>query len=309
MFTGVRSHQDAGRVDSYATAEAALERAMLTPTGRRRTEKEYGFHLGMSSNHGVTWVRKDDDGTINFRLYDTDVVIWYPDNSFVVDNFGTVTTSGFARTFLPGGISLAHPVTIRGNTGGHRGIYYGVDRGDSYWGTRMVCFGGLPRFRQHGEDWLPDEDTLDTVKFPELDQRAARELSREYPFKDFEAWLSMAPLHMDLEHEGYDLDQCCEALKSRNFTNAAQSLPLITIPYGWGAADRIKPLPIRCSREGVITMGSLKKLRLAIYADERAFSTVKLTTIRASEFDRRIARTRELVALDAYRAHEYGPYA
>lgn len=309
MYTGVRSFEDAQRVTSFATAKAALERASRTPTGKRRTEKRWGFHLGMSRNHGVTWVREADDETICFRLYDTDVVIWHADNSVEIDNFGSVTTSAFAERFLPAGMHLAYPVERRGSVGGHRRIYYRVEDG-SRWGRRMVCFGGMPRFREVDGDWRPDADTIDAIKFPELDRKLAREISREVPWKDFENWLSMAPHHMRIEHDCWDLDDCMAALRKRDFTLASMFLPLITIPNGFGGGDRITPLPIITkSRDHVVTMGSLQKLRLALYADRGAYDTIELTEIDCDEFDRRMARVRQLCELDAARCTDYGPYA
>lgn len=254
-------------------------------------------------------MREAEDHTICFRLYDTDVVIWHPDDSVEIDNFGTVTTSAFAGQFLPEGMHLAHPVERRGEMGGHRGIYYRVGPGS--WDASSVCFGGMPRFRIREDGyWRPDADTIDTIKFPELDRKMAREIAREVPWKDFENWLSMAPHHLRIEHDCWDLDDCMAALRKRDFTLASMFLPLITIPSGFGGHDRIRPLPIITkSRDHVVTMGSLKKLRLALYADRGAFDTVELTEIAVGEFDRRMARVRELCALDVPGCTDYGPYA
>lgn len=313
MYTGVRSYQDAQSVHNYDTARAALERAMKTPTGKRRTAKQYGFHLGLSRNHGVTWVREDDDGTINFRLYDTDVVIWHPDNSVEIDNFGSTTTSEFARRFIPAGMHLAYPVERRGECGGHRGIYYRVETepGERWSGKGMVCFGGMPRFRQDANgDWRPDADTIDAVKFPVLDRKKARAAVAGIPLKDFESWLSMAPHHLRIEHDCWDLDDCLAALAKRDFTLASMFLPLITIPNGFAAHERITPVPIIVKgRDAVVTMGSIAKLRQAIYAEADAYETVELTEIERDTFDRHMARVRQLVALGAARHSEYGPYA
>jgi hypothetical protein len=317
VFIGVRSHEDALSVCSYDTARAALERAMKTPTGRARKEQRFGFHLGMNRNHGVTWARELDGGEIAFRLYDTDVVVWYPDNSVEIDNFGTVTTSAFARQFLPGGMSLAHPVERRGiGRVGHRGIYYSVGerRMKSEWGdwtlsVNNVCFGGLVRFRETGGGWRPDLDTIDEIVFPELDQKRAREVSRQYAFKDFEKWLSIAPQHMRIEHDCWSIDDCLDALAKRDFTLASMFLPLITIPNGWGAANRVKALPFIVKGDKVITLGSLKKLRLALYEREGVFDRVVMKEIPSAEFDRRMARVRQMHELDVVGHCDYGPYA
>jgi hypothetical protein len=310
MYTGVRSHGDAQRVTSYETACQALERASKTPTGRARVEKQDGYHLGLNRNHGVTWVRAMGTAreSIAFRLYDTDVVIWNADNSVTIDNHGSVTTSEFARRFLPRGIHLSYPTTVRGHTGGHRGIYYNTDVPEgSYWGAQKLCFGGLVTFHQQGADWLPDEDSVEPFNFLDLDRKGARAVARDYPFKDFESWLSMAPHHLDIAHVEWDIEECLVALRDRDFRRAAEYLPTITIPSGFGMDHRIKPLPITVNnRDAVITTGSLRKLRLALYKQEGLFSEVAFTTIKADEYDRRMARVRELVALDMIHEGEYG---
>lgn len=108
----------------------------------------------------------------------------------------------------------------------------------------------------------------------------------------------MAPIHMDIEHEGFDLDDCVEALEARNWRRAAETLPTVTIPNGFGAASRVKPLRIRTSdRDKPVTMGSLGKLKLAVWNDIGALTTVVVRTVSRDEYDRRMARVKELAAL------------
>lgn len=293
MFLGVTSHHDAKRVSSYDTATAALERAMLTPTGKRRTEKEKGFHLGMSRNHGVTWAKRYDDGSIGFTLYDTEVVTWHPDNSVVIDNFGTVTTSGFASRFTPARIHLRHPVSIRGNEGGDRGI--GYVQGDDW----RICHGGLVRFVEVDGDWVPDETTCDPIDMPVLDRVASRGLAKRLNLTEMAAFLRIAPFTHDIEHDEFDVTACVEALEARQFRRAAELLPLIKPGSGFGLEERVAAvaLPLRTRHGEYVTMGSLDKLKLAVWADEGMFETVRHLTMSRKAYDNGMARVRALAAL------------
>lgn len=299
MYLRVTPHHEARRVTGYADAQAALERASLTPTGRNRIAKPYGFHLGLNCNHGVTWVRSLADRSIAFRLYGTDVVTWHPDDSVTIQNFGTVTTSGFASRFLPGTISLRHP----SKGGGDRAITYRppIDDDDwrSAWKAARICHGHAVRMIRNGDTWAPAQTTIDPIKFPVLDPAAARGVAKRYHLKDFANWLGVAPAHMALVHEGFDLDECLAALERRDFTAAAVTLPTVTIPRGWGAAARITPLPIVTpgSRDNVVTLGSIAKLKLAIWHGQGMMHDVSQPTWSTSEYARHMRRVNALASV------------
>ncbi len=306
MFLGVRSYNDSASCHDYESARRTLERTSLTPkTKRPRVEKLWGYHLGMSRNHGVTWVREMQDkgyeGAIAFRLHDTDVVIWRPDNSFELENWGSVTTSGFARTFLPGGVNLAHPVTRRGGTGGYVGTHYRVE------GEWWVCCGATPRFRQHGDDWLPDEDTVDKVAFPELTSRAAaRDLAAELHLRDFETWLSTAPHFTEIEHEGWDVEDCMDALRERDFMQASKHLPLTHDTGAYGTKLKIIPI-ITGERDMHVTTSALGKLKLAAWEQCGLLRKEIFRTLPMTEFNRRMQRVKALARLDHTTTWHYGP--
>lgn len=308
MFARVTAHQGAPRVDSYAAAEAALAKyKALEATKRRRKPMPVGTYPLGGHAKSVTWVRQEDGGEIAFQLYDTDVVTWRPDNSVVIDNYGTVTTTGFASRFLPRGISLNFPTSVRGREGGNKGIEFSADMGNR-WGSRHICQGGLARFIEQDGAWVPDETTLDPINLLDIDRKMAREATAGLPWKDFEMWLSMAPMHLDLDHEVFDLEHCLTGLRKRDFRFAAVHLPTVTIPNGWGAADRIKPLPIAVRDSNKpITMGSLNKLKLAIWEDAGAIGTTQHMTVPCAEYKRRMARARELqnLGLDYWHVGAY----
>lgn len=297
MFGGVSNH--GRRTACYADALLALEAASRTPTGKTRAPKADGYPLGGHSK-SVTWVRQCDDGSVAFQLYSTDVVVWHPDNSVEIDNYGTTTTSSFAARFLPNSIAL----NVAGNT-----ISYATEAGRYAW-SGNVCRGkhNVATFREHDNVWLPDEDTLTVMDFPEFDRATMRGIAKAYPWKDFDAWLSMAPMHLDLEHQEFDTTTCRDALLERNFRRVAEHLPTVKVPRGFGLADRMKPLKIAVrGYDTMVTLASIRKLKLALCQTEGGLTSVPLKTVSRKEFDRRMKRVREISNLGLCGYYEYGP--
>lgn len=315
MFSGIKPTHKFASVDSYADALRVLEDAGRTPTGRKRREKEQGFPLGGRSK-SVTWVRETgDEGAIAFRLYDTDVVTWFPDDSCEIDNFGSVTTTAFARQFAPGSIHLHYPT--RG--GGHRGISYspdgaGRDRiygGDGGWENRHLCQGDVVRFVRSGDWWVPDEDTVCPMDFIETDQQKARKISRRYPLKDFSMWLEMTArtLPYTIEHDSWDLGSCADALLAQDFRRAATHLPLIDASgtsFGRSVWDYALPIA-GLGRSFCVTMGSVERLKLALWEQEGAVRISPRKTITMHEYERQMARIRQMQKLGMHRSYSLGP--
>lgn len=285
MFRGVTSHHRLPPVSNYAEAQAALE----------------AFEF---ADHKVVLVRYTGTGIIAFRLYETDVVTWHPDNSFVIRNHGSVTTTEFASHFMPKGVHLNYPTKY----GGHRTIMFvGKLPGAGWWweGARL-CSGKAVRFVQVGDEWLPDESTCDPMLFPEVDQRGTRAVSKKFNLADFKTWLSVAPYHLDLCHEEWDVDECALGLEERDLAHVAAFMPIISDP-GFGADKRLKKLPIKMGFwQNSITLGCVRKLKLALWERQGLIGSTTLTTPLRSEFQRRMARMRALAALGAD-VSEYGP--
>jgi hypothetical protein len=297
MFMGIRSHHSAGRVRSYADAQRVFANAGRTPTGKARRPIELAcagggesFPLGLTKRGQTRVIRYGADESIAFRLYETDVVTWHPDGSVAIENFGTVTTSGFASNFAP--FHLYHPVTRRGGDGGHKGIGYAAADG-----TRRICWGGAVRFRPDGDGWTPDQDTLDTIDFPVLDRRASRALPKRFNLADFRMWLSMAPRHLDIEHQRFDVGTCLDALEQRDFRKAAAYLPLIeSTAYGFDPREYALPITTR-SWQTAVTMGSVDKLLLAARDYEGCYDRERFTDMDRAEFDKCEAQAKALNAL------------
>lgn len=283
MFMGLQSHRAAGDVSGYINAEQVLAKYSRTPTGRARVEKRDGFHLGMSRNHGVTWVKRHADDSIGFTLYNTEVVRWMPDGSVEVNNWGTVTTSAFAHQFLPGCFHLSHEVTRRGNSGGDTSIgFIGAD------GERYRCLGkhNLVHFLPDGDGWTPDPDTLHPYEFVEIDRKISRRLSREHHLADFGLWLSMAPCHKRIEHRKVDPYMVSDMLKERDFESAAMHLPLIEDTGAFN--NELKPVPIiTTERNRFVTMSSIERFRIWLYDQEGAYSPTKEMVVSEKDYCRR----------------------
>lgn len=289
MYMGVKNHHILPRVTSYETAQKAL--AVWTAKPRRGRQ--------------VTQVL-EQDADIAFRLYDTDVVVWHPDNSVTIDNYGSVTTSKFAARFVPEGIRLNFPTSRRGVTAGANTITYRVANGDEGW-IGYICQqadAGV-RFRLHGDDWLPDESTCYPIELPlGVDRARMHELGKRYHFAEFENWLAVTPHILAIDHEQWDLHICAAALEVRDWVLAAQHLPLIEENNAYG--QELKPLPINVwKHDHHVTMTSLARLKQAIWDREGALRTEKRPTWECNAYDRGMTRAKQLEKLGCGRG--FGP--
>lgn len=250
MYTGVKNHHVLPRVTSYEDAQRALD--VWTSKTRRGIQ--------------VVQVNGHDNGDIAFQLYATEVVTWAPDNSVTIDNYGTLTTSGFASQFLPNGIWLNFPTYRRGCSGGANTIRFRADCGPH------ICQGGDVRFVESGLDWVPDTETCYELKLPTgIDRKGWREAAKRYHLPEFENWLSVAPIMLEaagnpLEHDCWDVGLCMDALEARDWRGVAEHLPLIEDSGAYGTT--LKPLAIRTNlHQHHVTMSSFAKLKTAIQDD------------------------------------------
>lgn len=305
MFLGVTSHHNTRRVTSYAEAQAVLEACKKTATGKRRTEKPEGFALGLKSR-GVTWVKGHSDGSIGFTLYATEVICWHPDNSVVVNNWGSVTTSGFASRFLPSGISLC----CRRTNGGSTAIQYRSELGanDRYrYGRWSLCQGTLVRFVESpcGQLWLPDEETCDEIVYPRIDRSVSRDLGRKYSLPEFKTWLEVAPAHMaTIEHEGYDYDACVAALLRRDFTTASKHLSLMNASKCWRGSHSIASLNFRCAgHDNYVSLRSIERLRLAMLIEDYGVEAIRVKTPLLNDHERYMKLARQMKTIGHYNGY------
>ena len=290
MYRGVKL--DVSVHDYDSAYQALAERAkrakvcgadVLDPTIR----KEAGLGHPRSQVTGIRLLR---DNSIACRLYSTDVVTWHPDNSVSVISHPTVTTAAFANALLPSGLSLGGESEIMT-------FFPGCGQSSDWyerWRVARVC-NGTGTYRCVDGVWLPDEDTLYPLSVVTLDKSIARQVCREYPFAQFKTWLFAACGVMDIEHQGEDYERCAEGLRTRNFRQAAEHLPTINVPRGFGIRDRIKPLRMSNVRYGdPVTLGSIEYVRRWLYNDAGAYSRTEVTTMSADEHTKQRALTNRL---------------
>lgn len=302
MYIGNDSHRNVPGCHDYASAQRTLEVAR-EQAGRFGSE-ETGWPLA-AHYKSVTWVRQLPTGDIGFRLYDTQVVTWHPDNSVTIRNYGTKTTTEFADRFLPAGFRLGYET----GRGGNVLIHHTAREGEDYWTRRDVCQGVAVRFRATGPTtWAPEQDDLEPMSFPVIDRKVTRALAAQYHLKDFTNWLVMAPRHVEVHHNHWSLHTCMGALAQRDFRKAAEHLPVINKDgNAFGRTDFAELPIVMLSWRDCITMTSVDKLKLAIWHVAGAVSVETFTTMSVGELERRMVTVRKLRQLDISGSHSYGP--
>lgn len=117
-------------------------------------------------------MRKISDGSIVFRLYNTDVVTWYPCGDFSVTPYPSKTTDAFAHALLPSGIypQFTHRLGTLLMIGDR---LYKCDRV-----VHLSCRDGV---------WRIVDGTL-PFTVPVLDKGAARKALHASGFADFLLW-------------------------------------------------------------------------------------------------------------------------
>lgn len=238
----------------------------------------------------VTGIRLLSDESIACRLYATDVVVWHPDNSVTVESFPTKTTAAFARAVLPHGLVLGGESQLMSFFPGAAQWADWRER----WAAEHVCHAD-GTYRLVDDVWLPDETTLYPLTLRTIDRTITRRLSKEYPFAEFKTWLFAACAHVRVEHQGEDIERCAELIRDRDYRAAAEWLPCIEVPNGFGIRERIKPLRIEGTRyDAPITLGSVDYVRCWVYAEHGAISMSEVTTMPAAEWTRQRALGNQL---------------
>ena len=283
MYIGIRSTPHAS---SYADALRLYEKYSRTPTGRARKPKDGGMQFASKA----TRIRQESNGDIVMRLWDTDCVTWHPDNSFTVEPWESVTTGGFISSLTPLSVGRTMVAT-----------YFRLPLDDKHsnwrerWATSRVCY-AEGTFHEVDGGYAPDEDTLRTFRYPIVDRKMTREASKAHHFVDFETWLAVAPHHLDLKHEGEDMQAVSDALQRRDFQTAAVHLPTTEVPRGFGIAERIKPIPMSGPHwQHPVTMSSIQRFRRWLYDDIGAVELAECKTMTCGEYERRI---KEINAFD-----------
>jgi hypothetical protein len=118
-------------------------------------------------------MRRLPDGSIAFKLYDTDVVTWHPDNTLTIVPYPSRTTNMFAHALLPRGIypQFDHALGACIETGSH--LYStpsSVRMHEVIEGAWRIVNGGAQ------------------FEIPQLDKHAARAALKASRYNDFVTW-------------------------------------------------------------------------------------------------------------------------
>lgn len=281
MYRGVKLNVSVHDYDSaYEALAERVKRAKVRGADVLDPNVRTEAGLGHTRSH-VTGIRLLHDSSIACRLYSTDVVTWHPDNSVSVISHPTATTSAFANALLPAGLYLGGESELMT-------FFPGCDESADWcqrWRSARVC-DGTGTYRNVDGVWLPDETTIAPRMHLTLDKSISRQVCKEHPFGQFKTWLFAACGVLDIEHQGEDLDKCAEALRARNFRQAAEHLPTINVPRGFGICERLKPLRMRNVHYGApVTLGSVDYVRRWLYVDAGAYVKTEVTTMSSTEYD------------------------
>lgn len=168
-------------VRNYRMAEQFFMNAQLTPWRKTAPHQhdDYPFPEKKQRNLGV---RKDDNGDIIFRLHDTDVVRWKPDNTAECKIWASPSTCNFYANFLPNGIYFSCPNTLSGI------LIYVQDY------KFPVCSDFTVRLMTDGSAEITPVVPYAFVK-KRIKRKEAREVLKDTSYHEFCAWSKvMAPM-------------------------------------------------------------------------------------------------------------------
>lgn len=224
-------------------------------------------------------MRMLSDGSIAFRLYDTDCVVYHPDDSITVHGWPSVSTNDFISALTPQGIS--HTCRGRGRDNAYEPVLYlmpivkRVIPADEWfpkerswlapdWSKGMVINCERPvtlHYSVEKRHYVPSSiEALQPFEVCRVDRRHARQVSREYHLaklgKLINAIAALAPKPRFVGSGAFG--PIMAALREERFLEAVQLMPRgESDSFGkvHGTPDGIKP-------------GFMRKLRDHIYDHE-----------------------------------------
>lgn len=180
------------RISSYITA---LSEWQTTMPWRGSTDDNVRPLDSRKKKHMT--IRKLNDESIALSLYNTDVVVYHPDDSITFTPHQSISTDVFARALTPNGISthfndsLGYIVRMKTGPSNHENPYA------SY---RFYMFSGRFTLKRIGQNptfpneyfWAIDERTTTQIPFKryKVDRKRAKIASEKYNVKGFENWFN-----------------------------------------------------------------------------------------------------------------------
>ncbi len=293
--------------DSYAAALAHFDsvkpwRSKYNPDGEERPIGDRAVkNTGRQFNRAM---RKLEDGSIAFRLFDTDVVVYHPDETITIQGYATMSTSGFIDALAPAGIQhsyrqirfngrLSHtedPVLHLMPT---RAETYGSDRTYQIpvWSKAMVirCDDAVRLTYSADGVWVPvDLDDLVPFQVPTLDRKAARAVSKQYGLTTLQqvvnAMIALKAAPPPFTGNGYSTDfrAIMQALEAGDTMAAVELMPRGTT-QAFGKTH---------GTERGVQPGFITRLRNHIYEHEGVVDRVAKQTLTSHGYRKYVADVR-----------------
>lgn len=283
------------RVDSFAKAKTHFDKVKPWRGEPLSAPRPIG-----TRSHKHKTMRQLSDGSIAFRLYRTDCVIWHPDNTVTVEGYDTMSTTSFISMLVPYGVShgigrknQGEPtLTLRGERPKSSRVMYDPRYPDmwqeedkrwrAYWNSGMIVRCGRPvRLQCRRKIWLPaDPDNLQPFSVPVIDRARARAASRTFNLPTLEkvvnAVIALANLPEPVQSRGGINVEIMRLLKQEDYMSAIALMPRgTTQSFGqrYGTPEGIKP-------------GFLRELRHHIYREFDAIDYVEQRMLTPAQYKR-----------------------
>lgn len=167
-------------------------------------------------------IRMTNSDAIAMRLHGTDVVVYHPDGTIVLNAYQSISTDMFARRLTPSGIctTFNNPV----------GFLLHLER-DNTTMTFLLARDSVRLMRADNGDWLPVDPAMFApfIKY-RVDTAKANAVLKAYGFNDFKAWVkARAAMGQPQMRQGY--------LRDPKYSNGwVQTIELFRDgPDGWNA--------------------------------------------------------------------------
>lgn len=253
-------------------------------------------------------MRKLEDGSIAFRLFDTDCVIWHPDGTLTIQGHPTVSTSAFISYLTPMGISH----TFQRGAGDYPVLFLApvvecVIPADKRWNQVEYRYNGLDysqgevvqcnysvTLHYSARRWRPVEpDSLQQFFVPTINRKRGREVSRRYNLptlaKIVNAIMALGNLPAPAPTwapSSYRLSDIMEHLECGEYGSAVALFPRSDGPRSsWHTGPFGRPIPPK----GALESGFLRKLRDHIYEHEGVIEIVEQQSLTPSAYRKYVA--------------------
>lgn len=304
-YAAIREHYD-----SVKPWDSKYNPDFERPIGQRACKlNDRNHHHATRFNKAMRMLR---DGSIAFRLYDTDCVVYHPDDSLTVHGYASVSTNDFIRALVPEGISHScrhewyngrrgaafdpilqlSPLTEHWYSSDYR--YPDVrDRKviGPDWRSGMIinCDGPVRlNYNVKRAAWLPvDMDDLPPFSVPTIDRKRSREVSREYHLPLLDKVLNAAvalvggPGYISQRTAGgVPMADIMDCLKDEKFAEA-----IALMPRGGGS----RAFGRKSAPSHALQPGFLRRLRDHIYDHEGVIVRVDKPWLSPSAYRKYVA--------------------